>query len=185
MGREYLSRMIKNVGKLKRNMEQMTAEQQKQYEKPLRKLKKEIMVDAMDVINDFLLTGCMILADDKAGLDDFAGQANKIIAKDGNMAIDRAFNVLFATYDMDKFMEALIPLHYRIFYEAYGPVWLSHCRKVEDPEYPFRNDIIKMEWDVKNGFWTNRAERAFMTMLPPTAELLEKAYREEKEAMLG
>ena len=64
--------------------------------------------------------------------------------------------------------------------EAYAPVWLSHCRKREEPGYPYRNDIIQMDWEEKSGVWVDREKVSFTLMLPPTKELMEKQYAEEK-----
>lgn len=181
----YYGRMVENLGKLKRNEEQMTPEQREKYKKPLQKLKQAIKDDATEMMLHFLIGGCRILKSDEKGMADFIEAAQRILDEDDGKTSKEAGRVLFATYDEEKFLEALIPLHYRIWYEAYGPVWLSHCIPTADPEYPYTNDIIKMEWEAKSSVWINREELSFTTMLPPTKELLEKRYQEDRTMVNG
>ena len=118
----YYDRLVKNLGKLKRNVDNMTAQQREQYKRPLQKLKREISADATSAMRDFLFGGIRILSVDREGLAAFTEKAKEIMQADGKKTAKEASRVLFSTYEIDKFLEALLPLHYRIFYEAYGPV---------------------------------------------------------------
>lgn len=177
----YYSRMVENLGKLKRNEEQMTAEQRERYKKPLQKLKREIASDASEMMRHFLICRCRILKNDEKGMADFTENVQRILDEDAGKTSKEAGRVLFSTYDEEKFLEALLPLHYRIWYEAYAPYWLNHT--IQNPmnsEYPYHNDIIGMDWDAENGVWINREDYSFTLMLPPTKELLEERYREDR-----
>lgn len=174
----YYSRMVENLGKLRRNEENMTPEQRKKYEKPLKRLKTLIANDATNAMHDFLIGGVQILKEDREGMEMFSKTLEKILAEDAEAVSKEAGRVLFTTYDVEKFLEAMIPLRNRIWYEAYGPVWLSHCRETGDPAYPYRNDIINMDWDAASNVWFDREEKSWTLMLPPTKQLLRKEYLE-------
>lgn len=174
----------------------MTEEQKKRYAAPLKKLKHEIAKDATVVMNEFLVSGCRPMKRDK----DSANWKGFIRAADGFIAEwvkaggnKDASKVLFKTYDIDAFLEALLPIHYKIWYEAYGPYWLSHCTPTFESEYTFTNDIIGMEWWAENSEWMSvkmvdgkkepDLQKGWTIMLPPTQELLDKAYKEDMEAL--
>ena len=176
----FYDRLVENLGKLRRNEEKMTPQQKEQYKRPLQKLRRDIAQDATTMMKDFLCGGCRILKEDQKGIEAFTKKVKEIMEEDGEGAAKEASRVIFSTYSVDKFLEALLPIHYRILYEAYAPVWLSHCRKREEPGYPYRNDIIQMDWEEKSGVWVDREKVSFMQMLPPTKELMEKQYAEEK-----
>lgn len=177
----YYDRMVENLGKLQRNETQMTPEQKEKYKKPLRKLKQEIADDATQMMRDFIYGGIRIPIEDKTGAEAFKKVRDEILEQDAKKVSKEASRALFKTYDLDKFMEALLPIHYRLWYEAYGPVWLSHCKATGDPEYPYHNDIIGMDWDQKSSVWFNREKVSWTLMLPPTKELLEAAYQSDME----
>lgn len=174
---QKFDKLEQKIGKLQRNEKNMTPQQREQYIMPLRKLKMEIIRTAESIMHDFIFGGCLIPKEDSAGINIFNKKARQIIDEDGTKTAKEARDVLFSSYDISKFLEKLLPIHYRIFYEAYGPVWLSHCKKTEDPEYPYWNDIIKMCWEKNLSVWVDRKkEESFMLMLPPTKKLLENQY---------
>ena len=193
---ELYERFKNNLGKLKRNEEQMTEEQKKKYAAPLKKLKSEIAADASELMKDFLVSGCRLLTRDKDTADwkGFIRATDKIteewISQGGNREVAK---VLWKIYDIDAFFTSLLPLHYKIWYEAYGPYWLAHCTPTFEDEYTFTNDIIEMEWWAKHNEWAavkmedgkkvTDYEKGVTIMLPPTQELLEKRYKEDLEAL--
>lgn len=190
MANEY-DRLVENLGKLQRNEGQMTEGQKKKYAAPLKKLKRQIAADASTVLRDFLVGGCRLMKRDKDSADwkAFIRETERLIdewVKDGgNKAVAK---VLFTTYSIEKFLEALLPIHYKVWYEAYGPYWLSHCTPTFEDEYTFTNDIIEMEWWAEHNEWMSvkmvdgkkepDLAKGWTLMLPPTKELLDKDYAE-------
>lgn len=195
---ELYNRLNENLGKLQRNESQMTDEQKKKYAAPLKKLKKQIAADATEIMRLFLMEGCRLAEEDKDSeawktmirktegfIDDF-GRSGKM---------KEVSRVLFTTYSLDEFYLALLPLHYKIWYEAYGPYWLMHCTPTFENEFTFTNDIIGMEWWEDHDEWVAVKivdgkkevdyQGGFTIMLPPTQELLEKAYKEEMGGLEG
>lgn len=177
---DYFDRLVENLGKLKRNEEQMTPEQKERYKKPLKKLRQEIAKDATSMMREFLFMGFRLLKGDEEVNEGFYRRANEILKEDEEAAAKNASHVLFSTYDVDKFLNSLVPLRNRLAYEAYGPVWLSHCQPTLDRKYPFRNDIIGMDYDAECKVWVDREQNAVMVMYPPTAEMLAEEYEKEK-----
>ena len=182
------------LGKLKRNETQMSEEQKQRYAKQLDDLKKEIRKQAAIVMREFLLSGIRIRKDDG---DDACGRI-EAVAKDEQRSIRKAMKILMSTYDTDEFLKALCPIQCRIFHEGYGPYWVSHCKPTGDPEFPYTNDLIGMEWweghnewastKIEDGKRTVDFQRGVTVMLPPTMELIKKDYQEEMQrykAMAG
>jgi len=191
---EY-ARLTENLGKLRRNEGRMTEEQKKKYAAPLKKLKHEIAKDATVVMNEFLVSGCWLMKgdEDSAAWKGFVRAAESFIADWARTGGSKdASRALFKAYDNDAFLAALLPLHYQIWYEAYGPYWLSHCAPTLEEDFTFANDIIGMEWWAENNEWTSvkavggkkgpDLQKGWAILLPPTRELLDKAYKEDLEA---
>ena len=191
---DFYERLTENLGKLQRNESQMTEEQKKQYAAPLKKLKNQICQDATEAMKQFVTMGIRILKED----EDSEEWKNVIRAiekiSDAHAeagTVKKASKILFETYDLDKFFESLCGFHTDVWYKAYGPYWLKHCKPQDDPEYPYHNDIIDMDWWAEHNEWAKtkiengkRATDYFggvTIMIPPTKELLDKAYEEERE----
>ena len=193
---EIYERFKENLGKLQRNESQMTAGQRVKYKKPLLKLKHEIADDAAKVIWDFLVSGVRS-ADKDQDSDDWKAVIRKSEgfidewSKSGRMK--EVSKILFTTFDVDKFLFALLPLYYKIWYEAYGPYWLKHCIPTFEDEFTFSNDIIGMEWWDEHHEWASVKieggkkvcdyRKGVTIMLPPTEELLQEAYRKDLEGL--
>ena len=193
---EIYERFKENLGKLQRNESQMTAEQKVKYKKPLLKLKHEIADDATEVMRNFLVSGIR-LADEDRDSEDWKAVIRKSESfidewsKSGRMK--EVSKVLFTTFDIDEFTLALLPLYYKIWYEAYGPYWLKHCLPTFEDEFTFSNDIIGMEWWEENQEWAAVKiegkkkvcdyQRGVRIMLPPTDELLQEAYQKDLEGL--
>lgn len=193
---DFYQRLTENLGKLQRNESQMTEEQKKQYAAPLKKLKEQIAQDTTEAMKAFVTMG-MRLAKDDEGSEDLEQVYKEVdrISQEHTAAgtIKKASRILFTTYNLDKFFESLCMMHYDIWYKAYGPYWLKHCTKQEDPEYPYHNDIIDMDWwaehhewaktKIENGKRVTDYYGGVTIMIPPTQELLDKEYAAEKERM--
>ncbi len=89
--------------------------------------------------------------------------------------------------DQDAFFIALLPVHNKIWYEAYSPYWLLHCKPVTDrdteTEFTYYNDLIDMYWAWKWQEWKKKGEYAVTIMFPPTKGLVALAYREAQESL--
>lgn len=179
-------RLTANLDKLRKNETQMTEAQKVEYRKPLLKLKKTIAADATEIMCGFLLAGCNFKESDRDEVDAIGKRLNGIMKEAEDK---KAGKVLFATYDIDQFLKALLPLRLRIWYEAYAPYWIKNCEKTGSEEFPYHNDIIGMDWWEGHGEWaTTKTEGGKKTvdykggvtiMLPPTMELVQAAYQEE------
>ena len=172
------------LGKLRRNEEQMTEAQKKQYAVQLMALKKKIAKSATEICRGFLLCGVRILKGDED--NGVVERINMILAEEiARGALKKASRILFSTYDVDKFLEALCPIHDRVFYEGYGPYWVEHCTVCNEGEFPAWNDIIEMGWIAKHSIWKKKDEMCWTVMLPPTLELIQKEYEEVKKRYDG
>jgi len=108
-------------------------------------------------------------------------------------ALKEASRILFSTYNVDKFLEALCPVHDRVFYEGYAPYWIEHCDVYNEEgkqthgggEFSAWNHIIDMGWIEEYGVWKKKDEMCWMIMLPPTMELIQKEYEEAKKRYAG
>lgn len=168
----------KNLGLLKRNMEQMTPEMQTQYARQLKKLKQKIIDAAMEIGKRNMVRGLPVASVKDA--EDVGRMIEWITVKDCNRTAKYAANVLFATYDIWKFLDVLEILRLQILYDGYGPYWLSKCEATGDPEYPYRNSLIGGKiWNAEFKIWESEDGLSITRMYPPTRELLAKEYKQE------
>ena len=130
---EKLSQM---VARLKRNDEQMTMAQKKQYAKQMASFRMKIGKLAISVAEEFLLTGVRILKEDDPVLVYKAEERLSKIIKDEVVkgTLRNAIKILLSTYSMDRFMIALCPAQCRVFYIGYGPYWAAHCHRVDQDD---------------------------------------------------
>jgi len=184
--------MDEMLGKLRRNEEQMTEAQKKQYAVQLLALKKKISKSATEICRSFLLCGIRILKEDEN--NEAIERINMILAEEiARGALKEASRILFSTYNVDKFLEALCPVHDRVFYEGYAPYWIEHCDVYNEEgkqthgggEFSAWNHIIDMGWIEEYGVWKKKDEMCWMIMLPPTMELIQKEYEEAKKRYAG
>ena len=184
--------MDEMLGKLRRNEEQMTEAQKKQYAVQLLALKKKISKSATEICRSFLLCGIRILKEDEN--NEAIERIYMILAEDiARGALKEASRILFSTYNVDKFLEALCPVHDRVFYEGYAPYWIEHCDVYNEEgkqthgggEFSAWNHIIDMGWIEEYGVWKKKDEMCWMIMLPPTMELIQKEYEEAKKRYAG
>lgn len=184
--------MDEMLGKLRRNEEQMTEAQKKQYAVQLLALKKKISKSATKICRSFLLCGIRILKEDEN--NEAIERINMILAEEiARGALKEASRILFSTYNVDKFLEALCPVHDRVFYEGYAPYWIEHCDVYNEEgkqthgggEFSAWNHIIDMGWIEEYGVWKKKDEMCWMIMLPPTMELIQKEYEEAKKRYAG
>ena len=138
---------------------------------------------AVDMAKSFLLSGLRIKDSDSGGL---IADVQRII--DGSRKqISRAVKEFMSDADTDSFLLSLLPVHYRILYEAYAPYWLSHCKPVtdrdQDAEFTYYNDLIDMYWAAGWDEWKTKGRLQVTVMLPPTKGLMIKAYRDDTEQL--
>ena len=163
-------KLKQDLGKLERNERQMTSAQKTEYEPQLKQLRKRITSRALKAGRDFLFSG-IILGDDGR----YAMERIRAVLGENEIADTekKALEFLFGTYDLERFIDVLTPLHNKIFYLGYGPYWASHCRPVSGQAY--YNDLIDMYWS--NGQWTRKGKHEWTDVLPPTTEGIQKEYR--------
>lgn len=182
---------VKKLEKLRRNEDQMTDAQKIQYKEQLRQFKICIFTSAIKILESFLYMGTRCRMDDLEVKDmmDAIKRINKEEQKAGELK--RLQKVLFTTYSLDKFLGESVRWHNRIWYEAYAPYWLTHVTKHDNPEYPYYNDLIDMYWwdkcnewaatKIEDGKQVTDYHKGVTIMLPPTKELIEKEYAEERK----
>lgn len=180
------------LGKLRRNEEQMSEEQKKQFEKQLKALKIKIAKDATEICKGFILSGILILKEDES--DGVIDRINMILAEEkAKGTLKEASRILFSTYDVDKFLEALCPVHDRVFYEGYAPYWIDHCavhneegmQTMGEGVFSAWNSIIDMGWIEEHNIWKAKGKDEWRIALPPTMELIRKEYEERKKEYAG
>ena len=89
--------MDEMLGKLRRNEEQMTEAQKKQYAVQLLALKKKISKSATEICRSFLLCGIRILKEDEN--NEAIERINMILAEEiARGALKEASRILFSTY---------------------------------------------------------------------------------------
>lgn len=168
------------LAKLKRNEEKMTKEQKKQYAAQLKSYKHRIAELANKIGGEFIVSGCRIFNEDvneelMSGLYQICEHEKK------GGSYKAASRILWKTYSIDEFLEILCPVHDRIWYEWYGPYWLSKVVFDEERQVYTTPLLPGMHWE-KNQWYSDDPDKLQVTiMLPPTKELLDKVAVEDME----
>lgn len=174
---------VEKLGKLQRNEAQMTDTQKLQYEAELKALKKKIAGYAAEMARFFITGGTLFKKDEPSY--ECVEDITKIVQSERTKEEYReAMKILFRTYDVNRFFEALLPTHYRVLYEGYAPYWLEHCKpyigKAKSGEIlTYWNDLIEMGWSEECGLWLRGNGNGCSMAMPPTQELVRKKYFEE------
>lgn len=173
------------LARLQRNLEQMTPEQRVQYANNLQIFKKQIAKECNEILREFFLGDLKVLKGDEGGADAIIRRIDAITGT--AWWKDRMKDLrdhLFQTYSLDAFLEESCRLHDEIWYKAYGPYWVSKTQV--DPETgEITNPVVdmiwgeKFYWNAEHNQWEGKEKLTWTIMLPPTQELLEKAYRKE------
>lgn len=175
---------VEKLGKLRRNEENMTPKQKQHFQISLDKLKCEICDSAVEILKQFLMTGFRIRMDDIEAMD-LRKAATRIYREEKEAGeLKRLQGVLLQTYSLDEFLKEACRWHDRMWYEAYAPYWLTHITETGNPEYPYHNDLIDMDWweechewaatKIENGKRVTDYQRGVTVMLPPTKEMIEQ-----------
>lgn len=178
------SRLTANIAKYKKNRENVPLSELKtKYGVPYEKLKAAIAGDLRTAVISVMVIGCRIRKKDAAEADTFKKAANKIVDEEwnGHGVGKEVAAAVFKEYDLEKALTiACIKIHTRIWYEAYAPYWLTHCKKDGDR---ITNDIIGMTWDPEHQLWekTEDGRKSVTIMLPPTLEECEAEKKKEEE----
>ena len=110
------------------------------------KTRNERLKQANDIMKSFLLGGLRVKEDD---CEELIAEVKRIVASTGEQRREAVKGYL-SNQDTDAFLMALLPIHNRIFYDAYSAYWLQHCHPVIDSddevEFTFYNDLIDMFW---------------------------------------
>lgn len=182
---------IEKLGKLQRNETQMSERQKVIYAAQLKALRSKIAASASEFARSFILGSVRLLkADPPETKDECIGRITAIIDQEVKAgAMKKASRTLFHTYDVEKFLEALLPIRQRVWYEGYAPYWCQHCRPytgtgMSGKPLTFWNDLIGMGWNSEHSIWEKENELSWTLMLPPTMELVRQEYKQEKERMV-
>jgi hypothetical protein len=172
------------LARLRRNMEKTTPEERRtKYASAFKNFKKDVAHDASEILRTFCL-GNMLLdpayktdPNAKKEVDDLIDRINAIVAEEKAAGeLKRLSDVLFQTYSLDKFLDAAAErLYKRVYYEGYGPYWVSHCRRIEE-RHSYWNPLIQMYWKEEYMIWIAEDGLSFTSRLPPTM----KQIREEE-----
>ena len=182
MREDQTAELAEKLGKLRRNELLMTAEQKIQFRDELRAFKFKIKNLASEILHNFCLDGLFVLKTDEAGKDSVIRRTQMIISEEQRKGTFRTLgDILLKTGSPDAFLDAAIPLRYRIWYEAYAPYWLSRCQYSSDRQ-TYYNPIIEMWWNSEAGIWESGNGRSWRIAFPPTPELIQQRHREELAA---
>ncbi len=174
---------VEKLNKLQRNESQMTDEQKVEYADQLKALRHKISGMASEIAKGYVLGGAQLKKGEDAG--ECARQMLAIARSEkSRVEYKRATEVLFSTYSLERFLEALLPIHYRVWYEGYAPYWCKHCKTYTGKSYTgkpltFWNDITEMGWSEENGLWYREDMDSVSRSLPPTMEKVKEEYNAE------
>ena len=115
-------KLRKDLESLERNERLMSPEQKKQYALQLERRHKRIKSLALKEGRDFLFSGVLLGDDGKYIPERIRSMLGQNEIADAERA---ALTVLFESYDLDRYIDILTPLHYKILYQGYGPYWAS------------------------------------------------------------
>lgn len=177
---DKVGELAEKLGKLRRNEERMSPEQRRQYAKNLHALRRQICADASAVLRAWCFGGLRVIRTDQGGIDSIIRRAQMICDEEKRGGeFKRLGKILFTAYSVDEFLDASVRLHDRIWFEAYAPYWISRCAWNEERK-TWWNPIIKMWWVPKWNEWVSQEGDRWTVMLPPTEDLVQKQYQEEK-----
>lgn len=140
-------------------------------------LRRKTGLQTIEICELFLTDGIRTKEDVGADFQTFL-KRTELILRQEKENIRRIGRAVFQDYDPDEALDILVnKIQPRIWYQAYGPYWVSCCR--EDHGKTVSDLLPGMEWDPKTGLWikSENGIRSWTVMLPPTMELLEKEYR--------
>ncbi len=168
------------VERLQRNETRMTPEQKKQYAKQLKALRREISLLSYEVAQALMVAGMRV---QKADGDECAERIAHVIEEEYKKGVlVTAAKTLLSTYSLKAFIKCLVPSQIKVWYEGYGPYWVSHCMPVDDRDnetaFTYYNDLIDMFWSPEWTVWKQKGEWRVSIMLPPTEEEISKEYAE-------
>ena len=189
----YMTRLKANLGKLKRNLAQMSDEQKVQYKKALLKIESDIRRDAQTLYNEFLGMGRRFLVGDNE-TEEYKNHALEItkccnVAEKAGFKKD-AFDFLFKTFDVDLFVTSLCPLHTLIWLGAYGKkYWVWKVKDTGENNAPMRyyQPLLDMWWHDEFNEWVTLSEVdgkrewtcPVTIMIPPTLGKIDKEIEDE------
>ena len=163
--------------KLKRNLTQMTEEQKERYLVPLGNLKLEIAAYVGQMTSEHWLLGYRFSKakdpEDATAQIRCRKACNDILQTERAINISKhAHEVMLETYDLNEYFKVLEPLNEYIFFKAYAPYWLRHCKSEvlqgsDNTVFSYSNDLIDMKWDPEQRLWVGDSGQ-FAEMLPPT-----------------
>lgn len=184
----------KKLQRLGLNETKMSQEQFVRYASVLKKYRTDIIAGANEILRHFWFGGFYVKKDGQAA-DALCREVQKIIDDESAKGeMKRLKDILFQTYSLEKFLDAVCRVHCRIQYEAYAPYWISTCEKKPLPDgIPWAgipssgavwyNQMIDMYWQSEYEVWVSESEMSWRTSLPPTKELCEAEYAKERKVM--
>lgn len=183
-----LKKTQEKLDKLRRNETQMTPEQKIAWKKNLQAFRNQIIAEANEIMAAFVFGDLKVLIEDDGAADQILARAKKLVETDWwKRQKDHAKAVLFGTYSLREFLDAICQMHTEVWYKAYGPYWVS--KTVTDPATgEVTNPIVdalwneKFAWNAEHCQWEGKEKLTWTIMLPPTMELLKQSYKEEVKA---
>ena len=176
------------LDKLRRNETQMTPEQKKAWKKNLQAFRNQIIAEVNEIMTAFVFGDLKVLNEDDGAADQILARVKKLVETDWwKRHRDHAKDVLFGSYSLQEFADALCPMRTEVWYKAYGPYWVS--KSVTDPATgEITNPVVdeiwdeKFVWSAEHRQWEGKEKMTWTIMLPPTMELLKQSYEEEVQA---
>ena len=179
-----LKKTQEKLDKLRRNETQMTPEQKIVWKKNLQAYRNQIIAEANEILREFVFGQMNVLKEDEGAVDQIISRIEKMAKTDWwKKQMENAKDVLFRTYSLNEFLDAICQMHTEVWYKAYGPYWVSKTRT--DASGEMTNPVVdavwgeKFYWNAEHGQWEGKEKMTWTIMLPPTMELLKKSYEEE------
>ena len=193
------------LDKLKRNLEQMSKEQCTFYKKNLQALKVRILQNAILIAQDYLFGDIFTLAGDSKCEQEINARIAAVMRTEiWKSQVSKLKTILFKTYSVQSFLNALIPLRVEILYKAYGPYWISKTER-DQVTGQIRNRVLDawssdktffsekrgtwekktFFWSVTDGRWESTDREIILQTLPPDMDRLRESYNQWRKRNAG
>lgn len=185
------NKLSASLAKLKVNERNMTKDQKEQYKNQILNLKKQIADDGTKMMIEIIMMNIKPAQDGKTeAWDNMMSRVENILEQWKNAGmLEKLSQILFKTYDINKFIEEIMPMRYEVLFKGYGDYWLSYIQETEDNKFKYYNSIIDMYWNEEINKWMpvkiENGKKVFVhqtdDVLPPNKILLEEEYRVKME----
>lgn len=177
---EELKRLLNNLEKNDRVISEH--DKATKYKKSYNKLKADVCRQISAIMPAFIFSGIKFDPNDKDTVSGIVEKIKTTISKSKRRGdFDRVKETAFTTYDLDKIVAAMEPIHDAVVAEVYGDYWLSKCQKIAPNSggYTYYNSIVDMFYSPELNMWMKEnkgGSPVFSILFPPTKEQMNQVY---------